>query len=546
MGKQILFGQSGKEIIKKGIDIVADSIKKTLGPKGKAVIIDRGMNTPLTTHDGVTIAKEINLHNNIENIGASLIKDAATKTNDIAGDGTTTVTLLTHSIITEGLKAISSGVDSTEIEKGIKEACKIAINELNKISIEIKTKEDIEHVATISCKNNELGKMIANIVHQVGKNGIINVGKSRIGKIETEITEGIRFVKGYLSPYFVNNSAKMRVELDDPYIFLTDKKLSSIADITPILKELVEKTSKKEILIIAQDIDGEALATLIINKLKGFLNPVAVKSIGYGDRMKEYLKDVAIFTGGTVISDDIGRNLDSVTIDDFGQAGRVVVDKNDTLILEGRGDQKLIDEHVENLKTILEKNLPTDFEKEKLQERLSWFLGGIGLIRVGASTESEQEELYSRVEDAVNATKAAVSEGIVPGGGVALVKVSKILEDIIDKTIQEKKNLGRITGMKIVLNALRQPVKQIVENAGENGSIILHDILLQDLSSNFGYDAEKCEYSDDLIRDGIVDPTKVVRSALENAVSVASIFLISDSIIVDVIEKNQSENKNNI
>ncbi|MFA5395902.1 MAG: molecular chaperone GroEL [Methanogenium sp.] len=537
MGKKILFGQKGKSKIKIGINHLANAVIKTLGPEGKAAILDRGYNPPEVTRDGATIAREIILHDNVENIGASLIKQAAEKTNDAAGDGTTTSVLLAYSMINEGIKALSTGISSKSLEEGMHEILKVALEELDKITLELSSTEDLKNVATISCRDEELGKTIADVFEKCERKGIVAVGKSNSGHIEVENVQGIKLTKGYLSPYFVTDKEKMKAELDSPLIFLTDNTLSSIADIAPMLSAAVEKRKKKEILIIAQDITGDALAMLIVNKIKGNLNPVAIKSQGYGDRMKEYLQDIATLTGATVISTDANRTLDSISESDFGEANRVIVDKNETMILDGKGDEEAKKERVMMLKAMLEKKLPTEFEIEKLKDRLSWFTGGAGIIKVGAPTESEQNELYHRVEDAVNATKSAIAEGIVPGSGIALLKVSNAIKEKMGE-LSESVDVGKYLGAKIVFDSLKEPLIKIVENSGENGYVVLNTIMNSD-KQNFGYDAKKKEYSEDMIKDGIIDPKKVVRCSLENATSVAISFLISDSVITDVIEKNE-------
>jgi chaperonin GroEL len=528
MAKNIIFNDLARQALKKGVDKVANAVKVTLGPRGSNVVLDKGFGSPTITNDGVTIAKEIELEDKLENLGAELVKEAADKTNDVAGDGTTTAIILASSIINNGLKYLTAGANPLSLQRGVNKASKTIIEELKKISHKVETHEDIVNVATISSRDPEIGNLIAEVIKEVGKDGVVTVEESKTLGLSKEIVKGLQFDRGYVSPYMITNPEKMEAVLEDPYIIITDNKISSIQDILPLLDKILQ-TGKKDILIIADDVTGEALATLVVNKIRGILNVVAVKAPGFGDRRKELLGDIAIVTGGKVISEELGLKLDKVNIEDLGKARRVVVDKDKTTIIEGKGDKNEIEKRIKQIKKELEIT-ESDFDKEKLQERLAKLSGGVAVIKVGAPTEVEQKEKQHRVDDAVRATKAALEEGIVPGGGVALLRALESLKDL--KVSEEDEKLG----VEIVKKALEEPLKQIAINAGLNGDVVLEEVKRR--KGNEGFNAQTLEFTD-MFKAGIVDPTKVTRSALENAVSVAGMFLTTRAVVYEIPEKKE-------
>jgi chaperonin GroEL len=531
MAKQLLFSEEARRALKAGIDVVVQSVATTLGPKGRNVALDRKFGSPTITHDGVTVAKEIELEDPFENMGAQLLKEAATKTNDIAGDGTTTSTVLAHAIVTEGLKNLAAGANPMLLKRGIEAAAKAVSDEIVAQAIDITTKEEIANVASISAQDREIGELIAEVMDKVGKDGVITVEESRGLEFETEYVEGMQFDRGYISPYFVTDTEHMQAEIEDTYVLVHDKKISAASDIVPLLEKLVQ-VGKRELLIIAEDIDGEALATLVLNKLRGMLNVLAVKAPGFGDRRKAMLQDIAILTGATVISEETGRKLDTVTIEDLGKAEKVVSDKDNTTIVGGAGDTSGIKGRIEQIRVEIE-NTTSDYDREKLQERLAKLSGGVAIIRVGAATETELKEKKHRVEDALSATRAAVEEGIVPGGGVALVNAIKALEGLkMDSSDAQ-------IGVKIVHNALEVPMRKIAENAGQDGSVIVENVRQKQAkegNKKFGYNVLTEEYTD-MVEGGVIDPAKVTRGALENAASIAAMILTTEALITDIPEK---------
>ncbi len=525
MAKQIVFDEEVRHALKKGIDTLADAVKVTLGPKGRPVALDKRWGAPSVIDDGVTIAKEIELPDPFENMGVQLVKEAASKTNDACGDGTTTSTILAHAIITHGFKNVAAGAEPLSLKKGIEKATEAIINELKKVSTEVKGKEQIAQVANIVAKDQKIGDLIAEVMEKVGKDGVITVEESKGLEYETEFVEGMQFDRGYISAYFVTNTEKMVCELDDPYILLTDKKISAISDLLPALEKILQVS--KNLLIVAEDIDGEALATLVVNKLRGTLNVLAVKAPGFGDRRKAMLEDMAILTGGTVISEDIGRKLDSVTVDDLGRARRVTSDKDNTTIVEGKGEDAAITARIKQIKAQIEETT-SDFDREKLQERQAKLVGGVAVIKVGAATETELKERKHRVEDALSATRAAVEEGILPGGGVALLNALPALDKL-------KVSDDEAVGVATVKKAVEEPIRWIAENAGKDGSVIIDAV--KKSKPGVGYDANDDEFCN-MVEKGIIDPTKVVRSALQNAASIAAMVLITESLVTDIPEKN--------
>lgn len=529
MAKQMQFGDEARQRLLNGIEKLAKAVKLTLGPKGRNAILAKKYGAPLVTNDGVTIAKEIELPDPYENMGAQMVKEVATKTNDVAGDGTTTATLLAEAIIKEGLRNLTAGANPMHLKGGIEKAVKKIVQVLSDMAIQIgDSKKKIAQVATISAQNQEVGELIAEIMEMVGSDGVIQVEESQTMGLEKEVVEGMQFDNGYISPYFVTDPTRMEALYNDAKILITDKKVSSVQDILPIL-EKVAQTGRKELVIIAEDIDGEALATLVLNKLRGVFNILAVKAPAFGDRRKEMLKDIAILTGGTVISDEVGLKLENAELGHLGEARRVVSDKDTTTIVEGKGDKHAIKARVEELKVVLSKTT-SDFDKEKLQERLAKLGGGVGVIKVGAATEIELKEKKHRIEDALNATRAAVEEGIVPGGGVALLLAAKELEGMKGADSDEA------TGIKIVKNVLSAPLNQIAENAGKDGAVVVDKVL--NSKKGVGYDAAKDEYVD-MVERGIIDPKMVVRSAIENAASVAAIFLTMETAVCDLPEEKK-------
>ncbi len=534
MAKQLLFNEKARAALKKGVDKLADAVKITLGPRGRAVILEKGYGAPIVTLDGVTIAKEIELEDKIENIGAELIKEVASKTNDAAGDGTTTATLLAQILIGEGLKNAASGIDVIGMKQGMTKAYEAVLEELRKISKKISTREETAQVATISSRDEEIGALIAEVIETVGKDGVVTVEQSQSIGLSKEIVEGLQFDRGYVSPYMVTNAERMEAVLEEPHILVTDKKISAISDLLPLLEKLVQ-AGKKELMIIADDVEGEALATLVVNKIRGIFNILAVKAPGFGDRRKELLQDIAAVVGADFISEDVGRKLQSIDIASLGQAHRVISNKDNTTIVGGKGAKEEIEKRIHQIKSQLHK-IDSEFDKEKLQERLGKLSGGVAVIKVGAATEVEQKEKQHRIEDAVAATKAAVEEGIVPGGGVALVRASKVVENLINSF--DKEQLPQIIGAKIVLQGLYAPIKQIAENAGYNGDVVLDKIMAHSDSEDYGFNAANGKY-EHLLKAGIVDPTKVTRLALQNAVSIASMFLITEAVVANLPEKKE-------
>ena len=526
MSKEIKFGEDARKKMLDGVNKLADTVKVTLGPKGRNVVLDKSFGAPLITNDGVTIAKEIELDDPYENIGARLVKEVATKTNDIAGDGTTTATVLAQAIIKEGVKNVAAGGDPMAIKRGIDKAVESAVEGLKGISSEINGKEDIARVASISANSNEIGELIAEAMEKVSKDGVITIEESKTATTGLNVVEGMQFDKGYISPYFVTDTDKMETVMENPYILITDKKISNIQEILPLLESLMQQSGK--LLIIADDIESEALSTLVLNKLRGVLNVAAVKAPGFGDRRKEMLEDIAVLTGGEVITSDLGLELKDTTIEQLGRAKQVKIQKENTIIVDGAGDKEKLSARVKQIKSQLEETT-SEFDKEKLQERLAKIAGGVAVIEVGAATEVEMKEKKLRIEDALSATKAAVEEGIVAGGGTALVNIMPAVEKCLDGLSEEEK-----IGAKIVLKALEEPVRQIATNAGLEGAVILNKI--KSSEDGIGFNAAKEEYVD-MKKTGIVDPTKVTRSALQNAASIASMILTTESVVTEKKEK---------
>jgi chaperonin GroEL len=527
MAKQIIYGEEARKTLQAGIDQLADTVKITLGPKGRNVVLDKKFGAPLITNDGVTIAKEIELEDAYENMGAQLVKEVATKTNDIAGDGTTTATLLAQAIVREGMKNIAAGANPMAVKRGIAKAVEASVEKLAKQSQKVKGSEDIARIATVSSGDETIGALIADAMEKVTADGVITIEESKTAETYSEVVEGMQFDRGYASPYFSTDGDKMIAELDDAAILITDKKLSSIQDLLPLLEQIVQ--AGKKLLIIAEDIEGEALTTLILNKLRGTFQCVPVKAPGFGDRRKEMLQDIAVLTGGTVITEELGLDLKEATLKDLGSAKQVKVTKENTIIVDGAGSKKAIKERIAQIRTAIEETT-SDFDKEKLQERLAKLSGGVAVIKVGAATEIEMKEKKLRIEDALAATKAAVEEGIVAGGGVALVNTTDAVEKVIAKLDGDEK-----TGAVIVLRSLEEPIRQIAENAGAEGSVII-DAIKRSGKAGYGYDVSKGEYGD-MIKSGIVDPAKVTRSALQNAASVAGMVLTTESLVADKPEE---------
>ncbi|MBS5585112.1 MAG: chaperonin GroEL [Clostridiales bacterium] len=528
MAKQLLYGEEARRALEKGINQLADTVKITLGPKGRNVVLDKKFGAPLITNDGVTIAKEIELEDPFENMGAQLVKEVATKTNDVAGDGTTTATLLAQAIIREGMKNVAAGANPMELRKGIEQATDTAVAALAELSQPVEGKQGIAQVAAISSGDPVIGDLIADAMDKVGKDGVITVEESKTLKTEMTLVEGMQFDRGYASAYMVTDNEKMVAELDNPLILITDKKISNIQEIIGLLEQIVQQGRK--LLIIAEDVEGEALATLVLNKLRGTFNCVAVKAPGFGDRRKAMLQDIAILTGGQVITEELGLELKEATIDMLGSARQVKVDKENTVIVEGAGDPSEIKARIQSIRAQIEETT-SDYDREKLQERLAKLAGGVAVINVGAATEVEMKERKLRIEDALAATRAAVEEGIVPGGGTALIDASKEVAKLLAQTNGDIK-----TGVAIVLRALEEPVRQIAVNAGVEGSVVVEKVKSKK-SNTFGYDAAKNDYGD-MIERGIADPTKVTRSALQNAASVAAMVLTTESLVSDLPEKN--------
>ena len=524
MAKDIKYGEAARKSLQAGIDKLADTVKITLGPKGRNVVLDKKFGAPLITNDGVTIAKEIELDDAFENMGAQLVKEVATKTNDAAGDGTTTATLLAQALIREGMKNIAAGANPMVVKKGMASAVDAAVANIVANSKKVAGSEDIARVATVSSANEEVGKLIAEAMEKVTSDGVITIEESKTAETYSEVVEGMQFDRGYLSPYMVTDTDKMEAVLDDAYILITDKKIANIQELLPLLEQIVKMG--KKLLIIAEDVEGEALSTIILNKLRGTFTCVAVKAPGFGDRRKEMLQDIAILTGGQVITSDLGLELADAKVEQLGQARQVVVQKENTIIVDGAGSSEEIKARVANIKTQIE-NTTSDFDREKLQERVAKLAGGVAVIKVGAATEVEMKEKKLRVEDALAATKAAVEEGIVAGGGTALVNAIPAVQEVCDKLEGDEK-----TGAQIVLRALEEPVRQIAANAGLEGSVIIDKIISAN-KVGYGFDAYKEEYVD-MLPAGIVDPTKVTRSALQNAASVAAMVLTTESLVADI------------
>jgi len=532
--KQLAFGEDARRRLKDGVDILANAVATTLGPKGRNVGLDRKFGSPTITHDGVTVAKEIELEDPYENMGAQLLKEAATKTNDIAGDGTTTSTVLAHAIVSEGLKNLSAGANPMMLKRGIERAAKAIADAITESAIDVTTKEEIASVAAISAQDNDIGKLIAEVMDKVGKDGVVTVEESKGLEFETEYVEGMQFDRGYISAYFVTDPENMEAVIEAPYLLIHDKKISAASDIVPLLEKLVQ-VGRRELVVIAEDVDGEALATLVLNKLRGMLNVLAVKAPGFGDRRKAMLQDIATLTGGTVVTEELGRKLESVTINDLGQAGKVTSNKEDTTVIEGKGDPTKIKGRIEEIKVEIDKST-SDYDKEKLQERLAKLSGGVAVIRVGAATEVELKEKKHRVEDALSATRAAVEEGIVPGGGVALINA----RDTITKLKDADEDIN--TGINIVRRALEMPLRGIVRNAGMDGAVVLESVRRQQTekkNKNIGYDVMAGDYVDMVVA-GIIDPAKVTKGALENAASIAAMILTTEALVTDVPQEEKS------
>ena len=539
MAKDIKYNEEARQAVKIGIDKVADAVKITLGPKGRNAILDKGYGAPTITNDGVTIAKEIELEDKFENIGAELIKEVASKTNDVAGDGTTTSTVLTQAIIREGLKYVAMGVNPVGIRHGIEAAGKEVVKELKANAKKIESKEEIAQVARISAEDPEVGNVIAEVMEKVGKDGVITVEESQTFGLSSDVVEGMQFDKGYISPYMITDTEKMKAEFNDPYILITDKKISSLNEILPVLEKITQ-TGKKDVVIIAEEVEGEALATLVINKLRGTFNALAIKAPGFGDRRKEMLDDIAAVTGGKVITEDLGIKLENATIDMLGSARKIIATKDNTTIVDGKGDKQNIEERISQIRKEIEAS-DSDFDKEKSRERLAKLSGGVAVLKVGAATESELTYKKHKVEDALAATKAAIEEGIVAGGGTALVKAGVAVKSKDVKTPGQDMADEFDAGFKVLLRALEEPLRQIVQNAGkEEGAVIANLIRNKIELKNNGYNAIANKPVDDMIKEGIIDPVKVTRSALENAISVSAMLLTTEVAVTDLPDKKEA------
>ena len=534
--KQLIFDEQARRSLKRGVDILADAVKTTLGPKGRNVAIGKKWGSPTVSHDGVTVAREVELPDPFENMGAQLLKEAATKTNDIAGDGTTTATVLAQAIVNEGLRNVAAGANPMLLKKGIDKATAVVVARIRELAVPINGKQDIGQIATISAADPEIGNLIAEVMDKVGKDGVITVEESKGIRFETEYVEGMNFDRGYISPYFITNSERMEAVLDDPYILITDRKITAVGDIVPILERALGQ-GRRDLFVIAEDIEGEALATLVVNKMRGNINVIAIKAPSFGDRRKEMLSDIAILTGATVVSEETGRKFDQVQVSDLGRARRVTTTKDTTTIIEGHGNEADIQGRVKAIKAQVDETT-SDYDREKLQERLAKLSGGVAIIKVGAATEVELKEKKHRVEDALSATRAAVEEGIVTGGGVALLTASLALDTLVlegDEAI----------GIAIVRRALEEPLKQIAQNAGQDGSVVLQTVrrLQQELNSTtWGYNVLLNDYVD-LVKAGVIDPAKVTRSALENASSIAGMILTTEALIVEIPEEKAADGK---
>ena len=527
MSKQLSFNDEARQHLIEGVDLIAEAVKVTLGPKGRNAVLGSGFGSPTITKDGVTVAKDIELEDKFENIGAELVKEVASKTNEIAGDGTTTATILAQAIIAEGIKNVTAGTNPLEIKSGIEKGVAHLVKNLKEMSKKIDSKEEIAQVASISANDSEIGNIIAEAMDSVGKDGVITVEESQSFGVEKEVVEGMQFDKGYVSPYMITNSDRMEAEYENPYILLTDQKISSLKEFLPLLEKIAQ-TGKKDLVIIADEVEGEALATLVVNRLKGTFNALAVKAPGFGDRKKEMLEDIAILTGAKVISEEVGLKLENADLDVLGQARKVVATKENTTIVEGKGDKEILEERIKHLKKMIE-TADSDFDKEKFQERLAKLSGGVAVIKVGAATETEMKEKKHRIDDALAATKAAVEEGIVVGGGVALLRVAKDLNKV-EVEGEEK------VGIDILAKAIESPIIQISENAGKDGSVIAEKVR-NNKEINFGYNA-KTDKFEDLVKAGVVDPTKVVRSALQNASSIGAMFLTTEAVVAEIPKKD--------
>lgn len=533
MAKQLVFSEDARRKLKYGVDTLASAVATTLGPKGRNVALDKKFGAPTITHDGVTVAKEIELEDPYENMGAQLLKEAATKTNDIAGDGTTTATVLAQNIVNEGLKNVAAGANPMLLKRGIESGTDILSKAISEMAVSIDSMEDIASVAAISAQDMEIGKLIAEVMDKVGKDGVITVEESQSLQFEQEYVDGMQFDRGYISPYFITDSDAMEAVVEDAYMLIHDKKISSAQDLVPILEKLIQ-TGKRNLVIIAEDIDGEALATMVLNKLRGTINALAVKAPGFGDRRKAMLQDIAILTGGQVITEEMGRKLESVQISDLGRAGKVISTKDDTTIVDGAGDESQIKGRVEQIKVEIDRST-SDYDREKLQERLAKLAGGVAIIRVGAATEVELKEKKHRVEDALSATRAAVEEGIVPGGGVALINALPSLDNV------ELEGADENTGIKILRAALEAPMRRISQNAGKNGDVIIQNVRAEQekkSDKNIGYDVLTESYVN-MLKAGIIDPAKVTRGALENAASIAAMILTTEALVTDLPEKEE-------
>jgi len=531
--KQLVFSEDARRRLQHGMDVLATAVVTTLGPKGRNVALDRKFGSPTITHDGVTVAKEVELEDPFENMGAQLLEEAATKTNDIAGDGTTTSTALAHAIVTEGMKNLAAGANPMLVKRGIEAATKAVADKISQQAIEVTTKEEIANVASISAQDRIIGELIADVMDKVGKDGVITVEESKGLEFETEYVEGMQFDRGYISPYFITDPEHMEANIADPYILIYDKKISAATDIVPVLEKLVQ-VGRRDLIIISEDIDGEALATLVLNKLRGMLNVVGIKAPGFGDRREAMLQDIAVLTGGQVISEKTGRKLESTALSDLGRAEKIVVTKDDTTIVSGKGDAKMIKGRIDQIRVEIDKST-SDYDREKLQERLAKLSGGVAIIRVGAATETELKEKKHRVEDALSATRAAVEDGIVPGGGVALINAMTALESL------KMDNDDAQIGVNIVRKSLEIPMRKIAANAGQDGSVIIEGVRRaqkEQNNLNIGYDVLREEYLD-MVKGGVIDPAKVTRGALENAASIASMILTTEALITDVPEKEK-------
>ncbi len=534
--KQLVFSEEARRKLRTGMNVVANAVGATLGPKGRNVAIDRKFGSPTITHDGVSVAKEIELEDPFENMGAQLLKEAATKTNDIAGDGTTTSTVLAHAIVNEGLKALEAGYNPMLIRNGIAQATETVVEELRKISVKIDTREEIASVATNSAADAKIGELIADVMDKVGKDGVVTVEESKSMSDEKDFVEGMQFDRGYLSAYFITDANKMEAVISEPYVLINEKKISAAQDIVPLLEKLVQ-VGKRDLVIVAEDIDGEALATLVLNKLRGMLNVTAVKAPGFGDRRKAMLQDIAVLTGGTVIAEETGRKLETATIQDLGRAEKIVSDKENTTVIGGKGAKSAIEGRIKEIRAEIDKST-SDYDKEKLQERLAKLSGGVAIIRVGAATETEMKEKKHRVEDALSAARAAVEEGIVPGGEISLLNAIPKLEKMLKSGEDDEETR---VGINIVKKALEAPIRKLAANAGQDGSVIIDMVrrtAAEQKNKNIGYNVLTGKYAD-MIEDGVIDPVKVVRGALENATSIASMILTTDVLITDIPEKEK-------